>query len=85
MCSLEKDTTHCKDNHGETEILLGALSALQEKNTHLENSLSAETRIKLDLFSALGEAKRQLEIRESELIQFCILIVIKMNYSCLNV
>ncbi|KAK0172283.1 hypothetical protein PV328_005621 [Microctonus aethiopoides] len=65
LCSLEKDTTHCKDNHGETEILLGALSALQEKNTHLENSLSAETRIKLDLFSALGEAKRQLEIREN--------------------
>ncbi|XP_008555563.1 macoilin-1 isoform X1 [Microplitis demolitor] len=63
--SLEKEVTHCKDNHGETEILLSALNALQEKNTHLENSLSAETRIKLDLFSALGEAKRQLEIRES--------------------
>jgi hypothetical protein len=26
------------------------------------NSLSEETRIKLDLFSALGEAKRQIEI-----------------------
>ncbi|XP_043275964.1 macoilin-1 isoform X2 [Venturia canescens] len=63
--ALEKDSSRCKDNHGETEILLGALSALQDKNSHLENSLSAETRIKLDLFSALGEAKRQLEIRES--------------------
>ncbi|XP_043476730.1 macoilin-1 isoform X1 [Leptopilina heterotoma] len=63
--SLEKEVSRCKENHGETEILLGALSALQEKNTHLENSLSAETRIKLDLFSALGEAKRQLEIKES--------------------
>ncbi|XP_046737488.1 macoilin-1 isoform X2 [Diprion similis] len=63
--ALEKDVARCKESHGETEILLGAFSALQDKNAHLENSLSAETRIKLDLFSALGEAKRQLEIRES--------------------
>lgn len=55
-----------KDNHNETEILMQTLSAMQDKNSHLENSLSAETRIKLDLFSALGEAKRQLEIRESK-------------------
>lgn len=41
-----------------------ALAALRERAQHLERSLSAETRIKLDLFSALGEAKRQLEIRE---------------------
>lgn len=64
--ALEKESSRCKDNHSETEILLSALSALQDKNSHLENSLSAETRIKLDLFSALGEAKRQLEIRESK-------------------
>ncbi|KAG7209041.1 hypothetical protein KM043_015201 [Ampulex compressa] len=65
-CSaLEKDTTRCKESHRESEMLLAALSALQDKNAHLENSLSAETRIKLDLFSALGEVKRQLEIRES--------------------
>lgn len=64
--AIEKDVSRCKESHGETEIILGALSALQDKNAHLENSLSAETRIKLDLFSALGEAKRQLEIRESE-------------------
>lgn len=49
---------------------MSAYSAMQEKNTHLENSLSAENRIKLDLFSALGEAKRQLEIRESESTTF---------------
>ncbi|XP_066992431.2 macoilin-1 [Anabrus simplex] len=54
-----------KESHNESEILMSALSAMQDKNAHLENSLSAETRIKLDLFSALGEAKRQLEIRES--------------------
>lgn len=40
---------------------------MQDKNSTLEKNLSAETRVKLDLFSALGEAKRQLEIRESAL------------------
>lgn len=51
---------------------MSALSAMQDKTQHLENSLSAETRIKLDLFSALGDAKRQLEIAQGnagELIQ----------------
>jgi len=46
----------------ESETLMSALEAMQEKNAMLENSLSAETKIKLDLFSALGDAKRQLEI-----------------------
>lgn len=64
--AYEKETIRCKENHSESEIILGALNALQDKNTHLENSLSAETRIKLDLFSALGEAKRQLEIKDSK-------------------
>ena len=50
-----------KDIQSETEVLMSALSIMQDKNTHLETSLSAETRVKLDLFSALGEAKRQLE------------------------
>lgn len=49
-----------------TEVLMSALQAMQEKNKTLEKSLSAETRVKLDLFSALGEAKRQLEIRDSK-------------------
>lgn len=53
---------------------MSALSAMQDKNSHLENSLSEETRIKLDLFSALGEAKRQIEILKGNL--FC--------KSCLN-
>lgn len=65
---LEKDITRCKESHKESEILLVALNALQDKTAHLEDSLSAETRIKLDLFSALGEAKRQLEIRESKFL-----------------
>ena len=46
----------------EAELLLSSLSALQDKNQQLEGSLSAETRIKLDLFSALGDARRQLQI-----------------------
>ncbi|KAK3749587.1 hypothetical protein QZH41_019725 [Actinostola sp. cb2023] len=50
----------------ETEILMNALTAIQGKNTHLENSLSSETRLKLDLFSALGETRRQLEIAQSK-------------------
>lgn len=51
-----------------TEVLMSALQAMQEKNKTLEKSLSAETRVKLDLFSALGEAKRQLEIRDSKFL-----------------
>lgn len=47
------------------DVLMSALSAMQDKNQHLETSLSAETRIKLDLFSVLGDAKRQLEITNS--------------------
>lgn len=53
-----------KETEKDTEVLMSALSAMQDKTQHLENSLSAETRIKLDLFSALGDAKRQLEIAQ---------------------
>lgn len=62
---LERENSSLTEQLRDTDILMSALSAMQEKNNHLENSLSAETRIKLDLFSALGEAKRQLEIRDS--------------------
>ncbi|XP_062324283.1 macoilin-2 [Osmerus eperlanus] len=53
----------------ETEVLLSALAALQEKAQHLEYNLSAETRIKLDLFSALGDARRQLEIAQGRVMK----------------
>jgi len=53
-----------KDAQNETEVLMSALQAMQEKNSHLENNLSAETRLKMDLFSALGDAKRQVEIQQ---------------------
>lgn len=62
----EREAHSLVEQQHDTEILMAALAAMQDKNSHLENSLSAETRIKLDLFSALGEAKRLLEIRESK-------------------
>lgn len=52
---------------------MSALSAMQEKNGHLEKSLSAETRLKLDLFSALDETKRQLEMTQSIVIKYYII------------
>ncbi|XP_028997246.1 macoilin isoform X2 [Betta splendens] len=53
----------------ETDMLLSTLSAMQENAQHLEYNLSAETRIKLDLFSALGDARRQLEIAQDKLMK----------------
>ena len=76
ISNLENENEKLKkksmDNDGlklkkETELLYSALTAMQGKNTHLENSLSSETRIKLDLFSALGDTRRQLEILQSQL------------------
>lgn len=58
-----------------TEVLMSALQAMQDKNTTLEKNLSAETRVKLDLFSALGEAKRQLEIRDSKCCWPCAILI----------
>ncbi|CAF1527298.1 unnamed protein product [Adineta steineri] len=51
-----------RESQADTEVLYQHYSQLKERNAHLQDSLSAETRIKLDLFSALGEVKRQLEI-----------------------
>lgn len=51
-----------RESQADTEALYQHLTQIQERNTQLQDSLSAETRIKLDLFSALGEVKRQLEI-----------------------
>lgn len=74
LTTMERERAAVAQQQHDTDILMSALSAMQDKNQHLEDSLSAETRIKLDLFSALGEAKRQLEIRESKFLkcsQFC--------------
>ncbi|XP_043918602.1 macoilin-like [Protopterus annectens] len=58
-----------RDSEQDAEILLSALTAMQDKTQHLETSLSAETRIKLDLFSALGDARRQLEIAQGKIMK----------------
>lgn len=55
-----------RDQNQNAEMLRSALAVMQEKNSTLEKNLSAETRVKLDLFSALGEARRQLEIRDGQ-------------------
>lgn len=54
-----------RDQSQNADMLRSALALIQEKNSTLEKNLSAETRVKLDLFSALGEARRQLEIKDS--------------------
>ncbi|KAG8189874.1 hypothetical protein JTE90_023380 [Oedothorax gibbosus] len=66
---LQQMERQAQENIGSTQALVSALKAMEEKNARLENSLSAETRLKLDLFSALGEAKRQLEIAQALLSQ----------------
>lgn len=53
---------------------MSALAAMKEKNMMLQKSLSAETRLKLDLFSALGEAKRRIEILNGTFIFISIII-----------
>ena len=55
-----------KEMHGDPEVLVNALKGVQEKNHNLESKLSEETKLKLDLFSALGEAKREISIKESK-------------------
>jgi len=51
-----------RESQTDAEVLCQHIAQLQERNAHLQDSLSAETRIKLDLFSALGDVKRQLEL-----------------------
>lgn len=83
--TLERENAAYAEQLRDTELLMTALSAMQEKNTHLENSLSAETRIKLDLFSALGEVKRQLEIKDSKCSNSAkILLFIKFTINCFH-
>ncbi|XP_068144549.1 macoilin-2 isoform X1 [Drosophila tropicalis] len=61
---LEAEMRNREASQSDTELLMNALATMQDKNKILEKNLSAETRVKLDLFSALGAAKRQLEISE---------------------
>ena len=56
-----KSLAKYRDNESRVDTLMVALNLMEDKNTSLQESLSAETRFKLDLFSALGETRRQLE------------------------
>ena len=53
---------------GDPEVLQARLDVLKEKNRQIENSLSSETKLKMDLFSALGEAKRDISIKSCKLL-----------------
>lgn len=75
---------------------MSALAAMQDKTMHLENNLSAETKIKMDLFSALGEVKRQLEIQRSKLLNispffslrmcvFTFVVLVRLRITCCQV
>lgn len=72
---LEVKVRNRESTQADAEMLMNALAAMQDKNTTLEKNLSAETRVKLDLFSALGAAKRQLEISDSMSHRFVKFIV----------
>ncbi|CAF1250090.1 unnamed protein product [Rotaria sp. Silwood1] len=66
IADLEKNTLlKYRESQIDTEVLYQHLTQLQKRNGHLQDSLSAETRIKLDQFSAFGEVKRQLTIANS--------------------
>ena len=53
----------------DNDKLMMQLKKAKEKEDKLSNTLSSETKIKMDLFSALGVAKRDLQIREHMLCE----------------
>jgi hypothetical protein len=70
ICTQFTQTTRSpQESRDDTEMLLTALSSMQDKNSHLELSLASETKIKMDLFTALGETRRQLEMSQMLLQQ----------------
>lgn len=72
MIALDNEVENLQRNRcteQEADAMLSALSSLQDKAQHLEYNLSAETRLKLDLFSALGDARRQLEIAQVKIVK----------------
>lgn len=62
-----KDLHMYREKDRKEDELLATLESLQERNNHLQKALSAENRLKQDLFSALGEANRRLELAQMEL------------------
>jgi hypothetical protein len=59
-CEL-KNQAKQREAESRFDSLMIAFKLMEDKNASLQESLSAETRFKLDLFSALGETRRQLE------------------------
>jgi chromosome segregation ATPase len=55
-----------RDTQKRVDSLVSTLKMVEQKNSNLQESLSSETRFKLDLFSALGDARRQLDAVTSE-------------------
>eukprot|EP00096_Caligus_rogercresseyi_P016483 TRINITY_DN915_c0_g2_i1.p1 TRINITY_DN915_c0_g2~~TRINITY_DN915_c0_g2_i1.p1 ORF type:complete len:737 (-),score=175.85 TRINITY_DN915_c0_g2_i1:1572-3782(-) len=72
-CSKAEQEIHVlrkyKESHGDPEQLVSSLKALREKNSSLESTLSSMNKLKLDLFSALGDARRDLTVRQSVILQ----------------
>ncbi|XP_014232654.1 macoilin-1-like isoform X2 [Trichogramma pretiosum] len=62
--SYENKEAYCMEHHSNHASIMATINNLRKSYDELQQALSAETRIKLDLFSALGEAKRELEIKE---------------------
>ena len=69
-CLCVQSLRQYKDAQKEAEVLLKALSDMQDKNMELENSLSAETRFKQDLFSALGEERRVIKVLQGKSLRW---------------
>ena len=65
-CTVSYIASESQETHGDPEVLVTALKATQEKKDLLEQSLSAETKVKMDLFSALGEAKRDISMKDGK-------------------
>ncbi|KTG32444.1 hypothetical protein cypCar_00024506 [Cyprinus carpio] len=65
--SRQKDKQNC--SLLEKKIRMDTEARVADKAQHLEYNLSAETRLKLDLFSALGDARRQLEIAQVKILK----------------
>ena len=55
--------------NSDNDKLVQQLKKLKESEEKLSDTLSSETKIKMDLFSALGVAKRDLQIREHMLME----------------
>lgn len=74
---LRKMEVELRNREQQQHSDLITLNDLRMKNATLEKNLSAETRVKLDLFSALGESKRDIEMRDCK---SCILFSHKMIF-----